>query len=202
MRLKAVIPVNAALAKLPATFRFSEALQAGLTKHAIYRLRDEGRLLAQGAGLYRRLEADQAVDVDLIAVARRVPRATLCLATALARHGLSDAIPASMDLALPRGTRVPRVKVPVTWHVFDARTFDVGRQTLALDADTRIGLYDPERCIVDAFRMIGRVGPDMAREALRAWLRQRNSQPVTLLAMARFFPRAQRAVREALELMT
>jgi hypothetical protein len=191
----------APIARLPATFRFAEALKAGLTKHALYRLRDQGAVLALGAGLYRLSEAEQAVDVDLIAVARRAPRATLCLTSALARHELTDTIPASLDLALPRGTRPLRTSLPVSWHFFDAKSFDVGREQLALDAETSIGLYSPERCLIDSFRMSGLIGPDLAREALRAWLRRRGSQPATLLAMARSFPRCDRAVREALEFL-
>jgi len=83
------------ISKLPATFRFADARRAGLSKRAIYRLRDTGQLQALGAGLYRRADGEQTADVDLIAVARRAPRATLCLTTALARHELTDAIPAA-----------------------------------------------------------------------------------------------------------
>jgi hypothetical protein len=189
------------IAKLPATFSFAEARGAGLTKHAIYRMRDAGYLQALGAGLYRRIEAEQTVDLDLIMVARRAPRATLCLTSALARHELSDAIPTSVDIALPRGVRAPRLDLPISWHFFDPQTFDVGRETLSLEPKTAIGIYGPERCIVDAFRMRGLIGPDLSREALRTWIRRRSSQPAALLKMARAFPRCERAVREALELL-
>jgi predicted transcriptional regulator of viral defense system len=183
-------------------FSFSEARQAGLTKHAIYRMRDEGRLVALGAGFYRRIDAEKAVDTDLIAVTLRAPRATLCLATALARHDLIDAIPSSLDIALPRRTRPPLTQTPpITWHFFDPQTFTVGRESLMLDAETSIGIYNPERCIVDAFRMSGLIGPDLGKEALRAWLRRRGSQPASLLALAKFFPRTERILREVLELL-
>jgi len=187
--------------KLPATFRFADARRAGLSKRAIYRLRDTGQLQALGAGLYRRADGEQTADVDLIAVARRAPRATLCLTTALARHELTDAIPAALDIALPRGTRAPRVSVPVAWHFFDRKTFELGRQRVSLEAGTEIGIYSPERCIVDAFRMKGSIGPDLGRASLRAWLRGRGSQPVSLLTMARSFPRCEPAIRGALELL-
>jgi hypothetical protein len=195
------VTVNTSIPNLPSTFSYSDARRAGLSKYAIYRMRAEGRLVPLGAGLYRRKDAERAVDVDLIALALRAPQATLCLATALARHDLSDAIPTSLDIALPRGTRAPRMETPITWHFFDPKTFVLGRETMRLDKDTRIGIYSAERCIIDAFRMRGVIGPDLGREALRAWVRRRGSQPATLLQIARSFPRCERALREALEIL-
>jgi hypothetical protein len=55
------------------------------------------------------------------------PAATMCLTSALVYHGLSDAIPFTTDIALSRGTRHPAGFAHVSWHSFDASTFDVGR---------------------------------------------------------------------------
>lgn len=188
--------------RLPATFRYGDAREVGVSKHAIYRMRDSGGLIPLGAGLYRKAESPQAVEAELIALVVRVPMATLCLATALARHELVDSIPAFVDIAIPRGTRPPRVDAPpVQWHVFDPGRFAIGRETVKLDADTAIGIYSPERSIVDAFRLSGVMGPELGREALRAWLIRRGAQPAALLAMARSFPRVERRLRETLELL-
>ena len=190
------------ITRLPATFRFAEARKAGLSKHAIYRMRARGDLVSLGAGLYRKADAQQAVDIDLIALVLRAPLATLCLASALARHELVDTIPSAVDIALPRGTRPPQATAPpVKWHVFNPTTFQIGRETVKLDADTSIGIYSAERSIVDAFRLRGLVGPELGREALRAWLRRRGAQPAALLAIARSFANAERSLREALELL-
>src|SRR5882757_357905 len=94
----------AALAELPDTFTFAQATAAGMTKHALYQLRDAGAIEALARGIYRRSDGELA-DHALIAIATVAPSATLCLSTALARHGLSDDIPAAPDIALPRGTR-------------------------------------------------------------------------------------------------
>ena len=143
-----------------------------------------------GRGLFERADAVGDADPDLLEIAHRAPRATLCLITALARHGLTDAIPASIDIALPRGQRHPRTQAPVTWHSFAPDTFDIGRGDLTLTASMAIGLYNPERCIIDAFRLRHIEGTETAVEALRRWLRQPGTQPTTLLAMARAFPKA------------
>ncbi len=187
-------------ADLPDTFTYSEARKAGLSKHALYRLRDSGQLEPIGRGLYRRHDAPLG-DVDLLAVAQRSPMATLCLTSALARHDLTDLIPARHDIALPRGTWHPRGHITIHWHSFDPSTFRVGREMIALDKDTRIGLYNAERSIVDAFRFRSQLGIETAHEALRRWLRAGGS-PADLLQMSRTFPRTQTAIRSALEILT
>jgi predicted transcriptional regulator of viral defense system len=186
---------------LPATFSYSDARAAGVSERRLYALRDSGVIEQLGRGLYRRIDAADGADLDLLEIALRAPPATLCLTSALARHGLTDAIPARIDVALPRGHRHPRTRAPVTWHAFAVDTFDIGREGLDLTDETSIGLYSPERCIVDAFRLRHREGPETAIEALRRWLRRRGSQPTTLLAMARAFPKSEPALRSTLEIL-
>lgn len=190
-----------ALAALPATFSYTQARASGLSDRRLYELRDAGILEQLGRGLFRRTDAADQADPDLLEIAHRAPRATLCLSTALARHGLSDAIPDRIDIALPRGQRRPRTQAPVTWHVFAPDTFEIGRDQLSLTPEETIGLYDPQRCIIDAFRLRHLEGPEIAVEALRRWLRRRGNQPAALLAMARAFPKAEPALHAALEIL-
>ncbi|MBA3741509.1 type IV toxin-antitoxin system AbiEi family antitoxin domain-containing protein [Sporichthya sp.] len=191
--------LSAALSDLPGTFTLAEAAEAGLSRHGLYRLLDEGELMALRRGLYRRTDA-APVDLDLITAARAAPRATLCLATALAHHGLSDAIPAAPDIALPRGTRAP-AGAHAQWHFFAPETFDLGRGTLVLEVGTAIGLYSPQRCIIDAFRTRRTEGHELAIDALKEWLRQRGSQPSELMAFAAHWPRVLAPLRSALAIL-
>jgi Transcriptional regulator, AbiEi antitoxin len=189
------------LAGLPAAFSYTDARAAGLSDRRLYALRDAGLIEPLGRGLFQRADAVGEADPNLVEIAHRAPRATLCLTTALARHGLTDAIPASIDAALPRGSRHPQTQAPVTWHTFAPDTFDIGRGELILTASTAIGLYDQQRCLIDAFRLRHLEGTDTAVEALRRWLRRPGAQPSTLLAMARAFPKAEPALRSTLEIL-
>jgi predicted transcriptional regulator of viral defense system len=185
---------------LPDTFTYAGARAAGLSRRQLYTLRDHGLIEPLARGIYRRHDAP-AADLGLITVARKAPLATLCLATALARHGLTDAIPAANDIAIPRGTRHPTVDTAVQWHWFDPATFELGRQSIDLDAGTVIGIYSPERSIVDAFRTRGVEGHELGYEALRRWLSRQGSQPGELLDLAGRLPRAATPLRIALEVL-
>jgi len=185
------------LASLPDTFRYSEALEY-ISEREFRRLVKDGRVIALARGLYRK--SGWLGDEDLIEIAAKAQRATLCLRTALARHDLIDDIPAEIDVAIPRGSWTPEVVSPVRWRHFDADTFEIGRGRLEISEDRGIGIYSAERSIIDAFRMRHIEGGDLAVEALKRWLR-RGGQPSELLLMARSFPRALPAIRRTLEIL-
>jgi hypothetical protein len=182
------------------TFSYGEARQASVSDRRLYQLRDAGEIVALGGGVYRWAGAPPA-DTDLIELAERVPRATLCLETALARHGLIDAIPAAIDIAIPRGNRRPALRAPCRLHQFNARTFDLGRETVDVGARRPLGLYSPERSLVDVVRLRHLEGSELAWEALRRWLDKPGRSPAQLIELAQSFPRAETALRRALEVL-
>ena len=188
------------LLELPVTFRFSQALALGVPEGRLRRWLAEGRVERIGRGTYRRADSEPA-DADRVEAALRAPRATICLTSALAEHDLVDDNPARLDLALPRGVWRPRLSGPVRWHSFAVDTFDIGRELVAVDAVTSIGLYGPQRSVIDAFRLRHDVGPELGVEALRRWLRLRGSQPGQLLEMARSFPAAEHSLTAALQVL-
>lgn len=186
-------------AELPATFTFAEAARHGVSRRSLRRMLAAGEVDRIGRGLYRR-GGEEPVDYDLIEIAARARRPTLCLLSALAKHELTDTIPAVHDVAVPRGVWLPVVSAPVRWHKFDVATFEIGRDEIAVDATHALGLYDAPRSIADAFRLRHEVGPDIANEALRRWLR-RGGRPADLMRMTNAFPSARPAVLHALQVL-
>jgi predicted transcriptional regulator of viral defense system len=181
-------------------FTFADARQLGLPKQSIYWLRDTGAIESLARGIYQATDSIEA-DPSLIAAAAIKPQSTLCLTSALARHDLTDEIPRMHDIALPRGTRHPRIDGPIKWHTFDAETFEIGRTKTTIGPGIAMAMYSAERCIIDAFRLRGREGHEAANQALKRWLKRPGSQPSTLLAMAQKFPRASGPLRSALEIL-
>lgn len=185
------------LGRLPVTFRYAQALEV-LSEHQLRLLIDGGSVVALSRGLYRK--RDWLGDEDLVEIAARSPKATLCLRSALARYELIDEIPAEIDVAVPRGSWAPATVAPVRWRHFDPETFEVGRERLDVGGNQDIGIYSAERSIIDAFRMRHIEGADLANEALKRWLR-RGGQPSALLSLARSFPRVQTVLRETIEIL-
>lgn len=186
---------------LPGAFSLQQAERAGLSRRLVYALVERGELEQLARGTFRRLGAELGPHPELVEIGVRVPMATLCLETALAHHGLSDALVAVPDLALPRGTRRPVTSTAVRWHFFQPETFALGRGSLELDAGAVVGLYSAERSVVDAFRLRGLEGHAVAYEALRRWLHRRGAEPRQLLALAEQLPRATAPLRHALEVL-
>jgi predicted transcriptional regulator of viral defense system len=197
MSRKEVIPQRKAL---PSAFTYTQARAAGISAERLYAWRAEGLIDQIARGLYRWADAPE-IDQDLLEIALRAPRGTLCLVTALARHGLTDIIPPRIDIALPRGSRIPALRKTIDVHVFTRETFDLGREQLAVGDKLTVGIYSPERTLVDVIRLRHREGPDVAWEALRRWIARKGSRPSALLAMAKHFHGAEKAVRDALEVV-
>lgn len=185
---------------LPPSFPYQLAHHHGLSDRALKRYVEDGWLERLGHGVYRKTDAPPA-DLDQIEIALRAPDATLCLTSALSLHGLTDIIPSAIDVALPRSRRPPRLSVPVRWHRFHEPTFFVGRRTLEVDAGVMLGLYSPERCIVDAFRLGHTEGLDVATEALKRWIKRPDATPSALLEVARWFPNVEPPLLHALRIL-
>lgn len=184
---------------LPATFTYAEAKSYGLSRRRLQHLEATGAVERISRGLYRRADEDPT-DYNLLEIAAKAHQPTLCLLSALARHELTDIIPPVHDIAIPRGTWRPVVVAPVHWHNFDPATFKVGRSEIPLDDRYTIGLYDAPRSIIDAFRLRRAVGPDIANEALRRWLRH-GGKPADLMRLTKIFPRAEPALLHSLQVL-
>lgn len=172
----------------------------GLSRSGLYRAARQGRYERIARGVY--LPTDQTdANWDWLEAATRRPEATICLTSALAQHDLTDAIPAALDVAIRRGARIPATDSAIAWHSFDRATFGLGREEVSIaGSDLMIGLYSPERSIADAFRLRGDLGYELARDALKEWLR-RGGKPARLMDIATRLPRAKGPVLQALDLL-
>lgn len=180
--------------------RPKDARRHGLSRTALYRAARAGQLHRVARGLYVPADSSTA-DWDWIEAAARRPDATICLASALAYHDLVDTIPNALDVAIPRGARIPVTRSTINWHVFAHSTFAVGRTQITIPgSQVRIGMYSAERSIVDAFRLRGRQGYELGPQALREWLR-RGGKPADMVAVAVQLPRSKGQVLSALELL-
>lgn len=189
-------------ANWPAIIRRRDIEKLGISAYHFYALAQAGEIEQIAPGIYLRPGELDDTTATLASIALRNSAATICLLSALAFYELTDEIPRRTDIALPRGERTLATRfAPIRWHAFERETFGIGRNLHSVADDIMIGLYSPERTIIDVFRMRHELGSDVANEALKRWLRRRGSIPSSLLRMADSFPKAQLALRSTLEIL-
>lgn len=172
-------PTSAArelFAKHGGMLRTSKAIRLGIHPRTLYALRDTGEIETVGRGLYRLSSAPPLTAPDWVSVALRLPRAVICLISALAHHGLTTQIPHAVDLALPSHSQVPRLDgLPIRVFWFSGPAYSAGIQVINIDG-VPIHIYSPEKAIADSFKYRNKVGLDIAVEALRTY-RERHRRP-------------------------
>ena len=167
-------------------FRVRDAADAGIPRHILYRLRDEGLLLTISRGVMQPADSDPAMYSEFAALAARAPQATICLNSGLSYWDLSDELPEAIDLAVARGAHWPKIDTPATrLHRFAAATFALDRLQQHTDAGEAFWIYSAERCVVDAMRLQHIAGRDVALSALQRYMRRDDAAPLRLTELAR-----------------
>lgn len=165
--------------------RTAEALRLGIHPRTLYQLREEGLIEAISRGVYRLADLPPLAHPDLVTVALRVPKAIVCLISALSFHEITSEVPHEVQVALPRGTKKPKIDhPPLRVFRFSEPGLSLGVQTVKLDGiDVRI--YDPAKTVVDCFRYRNKLGVDVAIEALKLCIERKLARPADLLRYAR-----------------
>jgi predicted transcriptional regulator of viral defense system len=167
------------------TLRTRDLIALGVHTDALYALRDAGRIIELGRGLYRVADAAEAEQPDLAVVAVRAPNAVVCLISALSYHGITTQIPSSIHLAVPRGSyHGIKLSIPVTVYRFDSKTFHEGVESHRMGG-MRLNVYSAARTVVDCFKFRNKLGLDIALEALRLARQRKRVQNRELLHFAR-----------------
>lgn len=180
--------------------RTREAIAAGIHPRTLYDLRDAGVIEAISRGVHRLAEAEWSADPDLLAVAARVPRAVICLASALVLHELTTQIPRAVEIALPPGGSGPRFSSPpIRVHRFSDASMTEGVESRIADGVT-IRFFNVEKTIADCFKFRNRIGLDIALEALRLYRSRREQDLPALMRYARI-DRVDAVMRPYLEAM-
>jgi predicted transcriptional regulator of viral defense system len=184
--------------RIGGVMRTSQALQAGIHPRDLYALRDAGVLTRVSRGVYRLSELAPLREPDLATVAARVPKAVVCLISALHFHGLTPEIPHAVDIALLPGTAAPKLAwPPLTVYRFSRPMFEAGIEIHDRDG-IRLRVYGPAKTVADCFRFRNRLGIEVAVTALRASLSERRVKPAEVIHFAKIC-RVEKIVRPFLE---
>jgi hypothetical protein len=169
-----------ALLKRRGMTRLSEFQEAGITATTVGRLLQAGEVVRLARGLYQLADAALDTQQSLAEVARLVPKGVICLASALAFHGLTDRMPPKVWIAIGSKDWRPRFTYPpirIAWFPDELLRRGVEMQQIA---GTTVPVFGVARTVADLFRHRRAVGDALAIEGLRQALRQRKATPAEI----------------------
>ncbi len=163
----------------------SEAIKRGVPQYIIYAMLSEGLLIREERGLYRLAGDFQLTNPDLVKVSLLIPKSIICLISALYFYNLTTQIPGSVFIALPRNIRIPKVSYPPIDVIrLSFSIYSAGVEEHFLDG-IKVRIYSPEKTIADCFKYRGKLGEDLAIEALKSYISQRRPKLDKLMEFAR-----------------
>lgn len=152
--------------------RASTAIELGVPQHIIYKMAETGDLIREAQGIYRLKESEPLGNPDLVQISLRVPRAVICLISALYFHELTTQIPHQVYFALPRDVKTPKIEYPpIKVFHFSERSYKAGIEEHTLDG-VNVKIYSKEKTIADCFKFREKMGASIALEALKDYLQQ------------------------------
>jgi len=164
--------------------RSSEALKLGIHPQTLSRMTKAGVLVREERGLYRLGESTYSTDPDLLHVAKLIPKAVICLVSALSFHNLTSQLPRRVYIALPQKIKKPKFNYPlldVVW--LSESSYSSGIEFHQMDG-VKLAVYSREKTIADCFKFRNKIGEDVAKEALQDYLRISNRNIDLLLHYA------------------
>ena len=179
--------------------RTGKAIQAGIHPRTLYQMRDNGLLEQLSRGVYRLTGQKAVSDPDLIIVATRIPRAVICLISALSFHEMTTQIPHAISIALAQGSDTPRLDYPpISIHRFSKEALLAGVDVHHID-DVPVRVYSPEKTLADCFKFRNKIGMEVVLEALKLYKLRKEFKAGEILKYAKIC-RVENIMRPYLEM--
>ena len=161
--------------------RTQQLRAGGFTHYQLKPFIQRGQVLKIKQGLYKWHTSDQS---ELPEVAGIVPNGVFCLLTAAQHYDLTTFVASAYHIAIPRKDKVILPDYPpIQLYYWNQTAYELGRTTVIINA-TVLPIYDPEKTVCDFLRQRHKLGLDLAKEVLTAYLRRPNRQIVRLVEYA------------------
>ncbi|MDO9569588.1 MAG: type IV toxin-antitoxin system AbiEi family antitoxin domain-containing protein [Hydrogenophaga sp.] len=176
----------------------ADVREHGWAPQLLLSLHQAGKLQRVARGLYSLPDAEITEHQTLIEVCQRVPKAVLCLLSALQFHGIGTQMPHEVWVALPQATHTPALDYPLL-RITRLRgvAYSEGIQTVT-EHGAPIRVYSVAKTVTDCFKFRNKIGLDVALEALKeCW----HSRRVTMAELNHFakINRVERVMQPYLE---
>jgi predicted transcriptional regulator of viral defense system len=166
----------------------------------LQRLHEQGLLVKESRGLYKLPDAEVTENHSLAEACKRVPRAVVCLLSALQFHKLTTQAPSEVWLALDRKARAPREGgQPLRLVRMSGKALTEGVEDYRIEG-VAVKVYKPAKTVADCFKYRNKIGLDVALEALRDYRQKHRSRMNEMHRFAKIC-RVDRVMRPYLEML-
>ena len=145
----------------------SDIQELGNNRTYIRELVDEGLLVRESHGIYS--VKGESPD-EYAVIQKRSPKLIFSYGTALFFHGLSDRVPRVIDLTVPQGYNVSRIKKSfdnLRFHYVKPEVLMEGAEAVSTPQGFEVVAYNKERCICDLIKAEGNIDKQIYTQALR-----------------------------------
>ncbi len=162
------------LAKQQGSISATTLTKVGIAPSMLCYMANKGMLRRMARGVYT-LPEYVAVHETFSEVAITIPNGVICLLSALQFYELTSQMPYETWIAIEKGSNYPRnLKLPVKIIQLSGINYSAGIKTFTEDG-VNIRVYSPAKTVVDCFRFRNKIGSDVAVDALRDVLRQKQA---------------------------
>ena len=148
----------------------SDFVAAGIPAVDIVNLCNTGYLERIRHGYYQLADWDTSSEEQLIAAL--IPKAIICVESALFHYGYSDFAPRKWSIAVPRSMSRTKLDVDAlalqTYYV-QSEIYELGKTTADFNG-VMLPVYDRERTICDCFKYRSRLDNEIFNKALNAYV--------------------------------
>ena len=146
---------------------------AGIPRNYLSRLVEKGQLRKLERGIYTAAALPGSEHISLLEVSRKVPKAVICLFSALRFHEIGTQAPHEVWIAIDVKAWAPRVSSPAVRIVrFSGNALRFGVEEKQISGGA-IRVFSPAKTVADCFKFRHKIGMDVALEALREAYRQK-----------------------------
>jgi len=163
---------------------YKEIIKAGFNKAFLKDNLDSGRIQKVDRALYRLSDGFTLSNPDLVAVSIKVSKGVVCLLSALAFHEATSEIPHYVNIAIPRGAHANKINYPpVKFYHFTSKAWEAGIEKHEIE-EYQIKVYSLAKTIADCFKFRNKIGMNVAREALKIAITEKDVQPKEIMQYA------------------
>jgi predicted transcriptional regulator of viral defense system len=148
---------------------------AGIPRNYLTRFVKRGHLQKLARGLYAGEGMAESEHTSLLEVSRKVPKAVVCLLSALKFHEIGTQVPHEVWIAIDVKAWAPKIESPAIRIVrFSGKALSFGVER-ALVSGQEVRVFSPAKTVADCFKYRNKLGVDVALEALRDCFRQKKA---------------------------